>query len=55
MTTVILEGSGGVFNEQAEIIRTERGLTIAGTRITLYQLLDYIHGGYPPHLFRSYY
>ena len=25
------------------IIRTERGLAIAGTRITLYQLMDYIH------------
>lgn len=39
-------------NEKAEIIRTERGLTIAGTRITLYQLMDYIHAGYPPNLLR---
>ncbi|WP_334311644.1 hypothetical protein [Kamptonema animale] len=37
-----------VSNEKAAIIRTERGLTIAGTRITLYQLMDYIHAGYPP-------
>ncbi|NJM70147.1 MAG: DUF433 domain-containing protein [Scytonema sp. RU_4_4] len=42
----------GEANEQAAIIRTERGLTIAGTRITLYQLMDYIHAGYPPHLIR---
>jgi uncharacterized protein (DUF433 family) len=34
------------------IIRTERGLAIAGTRITLYQLMDYIHAGYPPKLIR---
>ncbi|MFB2981221.1 DUF433 domain-containing protein [Microseira sp. BLCC-F43] len=41
-----------VFNGQPAIIRTERGLAIAGTRITLYQLMDYIHAGYPPHLIR---
>ena len=29
-------------NEQASIIRTERGLTIAGTRITLYDVMDYV-------------
>jgi uncharacterized protein (DUF433 family) len=42
-------------NGQAAIIRTERGLTIAGTRITLYQLMDYIHTGYAPHLIRNYF
>lgn len=35
-------------NGQADIIRTERGLTIAGTRITLYDLMDYVIGQYPP-------
>ena len=30
------------------IIRTERGLTIAGTRITLYDVMDYVIGQYPP-------
>ncbi|NMG21811.1 DUF433 domain-containing protein [Brasilonema bromeliae] len=34
-------------NGQAVIIRTERGLTIAGTRITLYDLMDFITAGYP--------
>ncbi len=29
-------------NEQTAIIRTERGLTIAGTRITLYDVMDYV-------------
>jgi len=33
---------------QTEIIRTERGLTIAGTRITLYDVMDYITAQYPP-------
>jgi hypothetical protein len=28
-------------NGQTDIIRTERGLTIAGTRITLYDVMDY--------------
>ncbi|MEZ2319591.1 MAG: DUF433 domain-containing protein [Microcoleus sp.] len=38
---------------QSAIIRTERGLTIAGTRITLYQLMDYICAGYPPKLIHN--
>lgn len=32
------------------VIRTERGLTIAGTRITLYTILDYLHADWPPKL-----
>ena len=35
------------------MIRTERGLTIAGTRITLYDVLDYLHAGWPPKLIRD--
>ncbi|MEM9543644.1 MAG: DUF433 domain-containing protein [Cyanobacteria bacterium P01_E01_bin.42] len=35
------------------IIRTERGLTIAGTRITIYQILDYIHANYPRESIRN--
>jgi uncharacterized protein (DUF433 family) len=35
-------------NGQAGIIRTERGLTIAGTRITLYDVMDYLVSQYPP-------
>ncbi|WP_013325186.1 DUF433 domain-containing protein [Gloeothece verrucosa] len=34
-------------SKQAMIIRTERGLTIAGTRITLYDVMDYVTAGYP--------
>lgn len=40
-------------NGQAAIIRTERGLTIAGTRITLYDLMDYITASYPRKLIRN--
>lgn len=35
-------------NQHALIIRTERGLTIAGTRITLYDVMDYVTAQYPP-------
>ena len=36
-------------SEKAFIIRTERGLTIAGTRITLYDVIDLIKAQYPSH------
>ena len=32
------------------VVRTERGLVIAGTRITLYEILDYLKGGWTPRL-----
>ena len=32
---------------QIAIIRTERGLMIAGTRITLYDVMDYVQDKYP--------
>ena len=32
---------------QPAIIRTERGLTISGTRITLYDVMDYVSAKYP--------
>ena len=37
-------------NQPTTIIRTERGLTVAGTRITLYTILDYLHADWPPKL-----
>lgn len=33
--------------------RSDLGLAISGTRITLYDLLDYLHDGWPPHLIRD--
>lgn len=32
------------------IVQTPRGLSVASTRITLYDILDYVHDGWPPHL-----
>ena len=40
-------------NGQPGIIRTERGLTIAGTRITLYDVMDYVRDQYPSKFIRS--
>lgn len=42
-----------VSNGQSTIIRTERGLTIAGTRITLYDVVDYVKAQYPPKFIRG--
>ena len=38
---------------QPAIIRTERGLTISGTRITLYDVMDYVSAKYPKKFIRS--
>jgi uncharacterized protein (DUF433 family) len=35
------------------IVRTERGLSIAGTRITIYQLMDYLKVGEPASVIRD--
>lgn len=40
-------------NEQPIIVRTERGLTIAGTRISLYDVIDFLKAQYPPKLIRD--
>jgi uncharacterized protein (DUF433 family) len=40
-------------NDQSAIIHTERGLTIAGTRITLYDVMDYLTAQYPPKFIRT--
>jgi uncharacterized protein (DUF433 family) len=42
-----------VSDRRTDIIRTERGLTIAGTRITLYDIMDYLKAQYPTHLIRE--
>jgi uncharacterized protein (DUF433 family) len=38
------------FCQRESIIRTERGLTIAGTRITLYDVMDHLAAGWTPKL-----
>ena len=35
---------------QTTVVRTSRGLSIAGTRITLYDVMDYLTAGWPPTL-----
>jgi uncharacterized protein (DUF433 family) len=42
-----------ISHNQPVIIRTERGLTISGTRITLYDVMDYVTAQYPPKFIRS--
>jgi uncharacterized protein (DUF433 family) len=40
-------------NGQISIIRTERGLTIGGTRTSLYDVVDLLKVHYPPKLIRD--
>ncbi len=40
-------------NRQPTVIRTGRGLTVAGTRITLYTILAYLHADWPPKLIQQ--
>ncbi len=42
-----------VSNEHSTIIRTERGLTIAGTRITLYDIMGHLEAGWTPKLIQN--
>jgi len=45
---MILESNGSQSDDRVSIVRTERGLTISGTRITLYDIMDYAIAQYPP-------
>jgi uncharacterized protein (DUF433 family) len=40
-------------NPQPTVVRTSRGLSINGTRITLYSIMDYVTAGWPPKLIRD--
>lgn len=47
-------GMTSATNSQSSIIvRTERGLTISGTRITLYDVMDYVKAQYPSKFIRG--
>ena len=37
------------------IVRTGRGLTIIGTRITLYTIMDHLKNEWPPHLIQDWF
>ena len=39
--------------QEPAIARTERGLTIVGTRVTLYDVIDFLQAGYPAKLVRD--
>lgn len=45
----------GITLNQTTVIRTSRGLSIAGTRITLYNVMDYLLAGWPPHLIQQWF
>ncbi len=40
-------------NNMSAVVRTNRGLSIAGTRITLYNIMDYLKAEWPPKLIRD--
>ncbi len=40
-------------NTQTTVVRTSRGLSVSGTRITLYSIMDYIKADYPAVLIRD--
>ncbi len=40
-------------NHQSAVVRTNRGLSVFGTRITLYQIMDYLKADWPPKLIRQ--
>jgi len=44
-----------VSNQQTKVTRTERGLVIAGTRITLFHFMDYIYAGHPQTVIRQHF
>ena len=42
-----------VETSESTVVRTERGLTIAGTRITLYDVMEYLKKDWPPALIQK--
>lgn len=42
-----------ISEHQNTVVRTSRGLSIAGTRITLYNIMDYLHAGWPAQRIRD--
>lgn len=44
--------TNGQPNQPPPVVRTERGLSVRGTRITLYAIMDFIKEDYPPKLIR---
>jgi len=40
-------------SHQSTVVRSDRGLSVAGTRITLYQIMVYLKAGWSPELIRQ--
>ena len=41
--------------DQPTVVETSRGLSIAGTRLTLYDIMDYLTADWPPELIRDWF
>ncbi|MFQ5640758.1 MAG: DUF433 domain-containing protein [bacterium] len=42
-----------IIDSQTTVVRTSRGLSIAGTRITIYHIMDYLKAGWPSKLIQD--
>ena len=42
-----------IINSQSTVVKTDQGLFIEGTRITVYDVLDYLKSGWPAKLIRD--
>lgn len=47
--------ANGSSKKQQTVIRTERGLSIGGTRLTLYTIMEHLKDEWPPHLVRDWF
>jgi len=47
--------TAGLIENNTTVIKTKQGLFISGTRITLYDIMDYIKDGWPPHLIQKWF
>ncbi len=44
-----------LINPSSNVVRNSRGLSVVGTRITLYSIMDHIKAGWPPGLIRDWF
>ena len=51
--SVVKLGGDRMREVNGTVVRTSRGLSIVGTRITLYSVMDYVKAGWPPSLIRD--
>jgi uncharacterized protein (DUF433 family) len=50
-----MDKTNQIATTQNNVVRTDRGLTIAGTRITLYSIMDCLKEDWPPKLIKDLY